>query len=73
MQDLYGMGMAYYDDSWEAAQANDEALEQREIAEAFERVYLAVTRLEVLDGAQYLDLRRDIRFLELSMRRGNGN
>lgn len=67
-QDLYGLEMGVYDESdWEAAQANDLLLEQQEIAEAFQHIYNAIDRLETLDNAQYPDLRKDVRFVELTM------
>lgn len=75
MNDITGMNMeTEYDWDWGRAQAEDEALEAQEIAEAFERIYLAADELEALYNCSLPDLRADIRFIELSLRRGkNGN
>lgn len=64
-QDLYGMEMSCFDDNtWAAQQAQDEAIEKREVTEAFERIYLSINRLEVLDNCSYVDLRADVRLIE---------
>lgn len=65
-QDVYGMGMACYDDSnWQTEQQRqDDEAEQRQVTEAYQRIYLAINRLELLDNCSYTDLRADVRFTE---------
>lgn len=70
MNDLYGQNMeaeTEYDWDWGRAQAEDEAIEQRQVSEAFERIYRAISELELLSNAGYPSLRTDVRFIEAVM------
>lgn len=66
-QDLYGMEMSCFDDNqWSEQQRHDNEEEQRAVAEAYDRIYLAINRLEVLDNCSYSSLRSDVRLTELA-------
>ena len=58
-----------YDEEWAAQQAQDEAIEKRELEEAFNRLYGYVTAAEKMCNCTFTDWRRDLRFLELVLYR----
>lgn len=66
--DVWGLNMeTEYDYDWRAdQQKHDDDEQTRAVAEAFERIYLAISRMEMMDNCEYTSLRSDVRLTEMA-------